>query len=114
MWPDPPGRVWPRETDENQLAMTYTIKWPLLKYLYNLYPWHPMKSVPHFFLYCEECISAKTLSSSGMSGSGGHMGKQEMKMEVEWKLETENENGNWKRKWKCANRWRAVLCMRKV
>ena len=28
----------------------------------------------------------------------GHMEKQEM--EVEW---------NWKRKWKCANRWRAVL-----
>ena len=35
-------------------------------------------------------------------------------MEVEWKLETENENGNWKRKWKCANRWCVVLHMRKV
>ena len=35
------------------------------------------------------------------------MEKQEM--EVEWKLETENGNGNWKRKWKCTNRWRAVL-----
>ena len=23
-------------------------------------------------------------------------------------------NGNWKRKWKCTNRWRAVLQMRKV
>jgi len=42
----------------------------------------------------------------------GHMEKQEM--EVEWKLETENGNGNWKWKWKCANRWRAVLHMRKV
>ena len=40
------------------------------------------------------------------------MEKQEM--EVEWKLETENGNGNWKRKWKCANRWRTVLRMRKV
>ena len=42
------------------------------------------------------------------------MEKQEM--EVEWKLETENGNGNgnWKRKWKCANRWRAVLRMCKV
>ena len=40
------------------------------------------------------------------------MEKQEM--EVEWKLETENGNGNWKRKWKCANRWRVVLRMRKV
>ena len=37
----------------------------------------------------------------------GHMEKQEM--EVEWKLETENGNGNWKRKWKCTNRWHAVL-----
>ena len=35
-------------------------------------------------------------------------------MEVEWKLETENGNGNWKRKWKCTNRWCAVLHMRKV
>jgi len=42
------------------------------------------------------------------------MEKQEM--EVEGKLETENGNGNgnWKRKWKCANRWRAVLRMHKV
>ena len=40
------------------------------------------------------------------------MEKQEM--EVEWKLETENGNGNLKRKWKYANRWRAVLRMRKV
>ena len=29
-------------------------------------------------------------------------------------METENGNGNWKWKWKCANRWRAVLHMRKV
>ena len=35
-------------------------------------------------------------------------------MEVEWKLETESGNGNWKQKWKCANRWCAVLRMRKV
>ena len=35
-------------------------------------------------------------------------------MEVEWKLETENGNGIWKRKWKCANRWCAVLRMCKV
>ena len=42
----------------------------------------------------------------------GHMEKQEM--EVEWKPETENGNGIWKRKWKCANHWRAVLRMRKV
>ena len=40
------------------------------------------------------------------------MEKQEM--EVEWKLEMENGNGNWKWKWNCANRWHAVLCMRKV
>ena len=40
------------------------------------------------------------------------MEKQEM--EVEWKLETENGNENWKRKWKCANRWCVVLRMRKV
>ena len=40
------------------------------------------------------------------------MEKQEM--EVEWKLEMENGNGNWKRKWKCTNRWCVVLCMRKV
>ena len=41
-----------------------------------------------------------------------HMEKQEL--EVDWKLETENENGNQKRKWKSANRWCAVLHMRKV
>ena len=40
------------------------------------------------------------------------MEKQEM--EVEWKLEMENGNGNWKRKWKCANGWGTVLRMRKV
>ena len=93
MWPDPRDRIWPRETDETQLAMTYTttllhkmavtkgggigaagaamaaplfsIKWPLLKYLYNLYPWHPMKSVvPHSFLYSEQCMTLL----SGISG----------------------------------------------
>ena len=63
-------------------------------------------------------LQSSVCGAYGKAGNGSGM-EVEWKwngsgMEVEWKLETENGNGNWKRKWKCANRWRAVLRMRKV